>query len=275
MASKHDDVIIKSHYEKVARKHKLSKSSTMEDEIVRDKEVDFIRDFLSALRKKCGKKKLRVLDLGCGNGYTLSVLSRSGHGDSYWGLDFSGPLLSFAKKRALSNCTFIKGDARSLPFDTGFFDIVYTERCLINILDWNGQKAALGEIGRVMKEGGHYLMIEAFTDGLENNNRARRECGLSDLKAAYHNMYFDKDRLSKAIDGIYQRVEPSEFGGNSGFDFSPNFLSSHYFIARVLHALVTKGAQLKNTEFVKFFSYLPPAGNYSPIQAYILRKAGK
>ena len=33
------------------------------------------------------------------------------------------------------------------------------------------------EIARILKPGGHYLMIECFNDGLANNNRAREELG--------------------------------------------------------------------------------------------------
>lgn len=35
---------------------------------------------------------------------------------------------------------------------------------------------------------------------------------------------------------------------------------------------MTKGDWVQNTEFVKFFSFLPPIGNYAPIKAYILQK---
>lgn len=119
-------------------------------------------------------------------------------------------------------------------------------------------------------------MIECFTDGLLNNNKARKECGLSELKEAYHNKYFDKDLFLQAISKIFTVVEPAQFSRKeNGYVFHHNFLSSHYFIARVLHPLVTKGESVKNTEFVKFFSSLPPVGNYSPIQAYILKKQGK
>ena len=41
--------------------------------------------------------------------------------------------------------------------------------------------------------------------------------------------------------------------------------------ARALHPLVTRGAQVRNTEFVKFFSHLPPYGEYAPLQIYLLR----
>ena len=103
------------------------------------------------------------------------MVRRAHPGNHYCGLDFSEELLAVARARELSGCDLRLGDARTLPYEAGSFDVVYSERCLINILDWDGQRKALNEIGRVLRPGGYYLMIECFTDGLENNNRARRE----------------------------------------------------------------------------------------------------
>jgi len=259
--------IVKKHYKEQAEEWGDLASSTMQDEIIRKKETELILSFLKIFKRK----NLKIADIGCGNGYTLDILSRQFPQNNYWGVEFTKELLIIAKNRKLSNCKFIKGDVRSLNFDENFFDIVYTQRCLINILDWKEQKRALSEIQRILKPNGCYLMIECFTDGLLNNNKARKECGLTELKEVPHNKYFDKKLLFQAMEGKFSIMDPNQFDS----DLPPfNFLSSHYFIARVLHALVTKGGQIKNTEFVKFFSCLPPIGNYSPLQGYILKKRG-
>lgn len=261
---------IKQYYREEATKHGASRLSTMEDEVVREKELELLRGFLTVLGKD--GTGLRVLDLGCGNGYALEVLSGT-HSHSYWGLDICRELLTIAQARNLPNCVFSEGSALAMPFGPDFFDLVYTERCLINILDWEEQQSALGEIARVLRPGGYYLMIECFTDGLANNNQARQECGLEELKEAPHNKYFQKELFFQAARGLFSIIEPARLDPDGGgLLFSPNFLSSHYFIARVLHPLVTKGAWVRNTEFVKFFTFLPPVGNYSPLQAFILQK---
>ncbi len=266
--------LVKKHYKEQAAKYGASPQSTMEDEVIREKEITLILNFCAMSKNKLGNRNLRILDLGCGNGYALSVLSKGYPANSYWGVDFSKELLSIAKDRKLPNCRFMQGDVRRLSFDSKMFDVVYSERCLINILNWEEQKLVLHEIRRVLVLGGYYLMIECFTDGLLNNNKARKECGLSELKEAYHNKYFDKDLFLQAISKIFTVVEPAQFSRKEdGYMFHHDFLSSHYFIARVLHPLVTKGESVKNTEFVKFFSSLPPVGNYSPIQAYILKNS--
>ena len=260
------DAIVRDHYKGVAAKHGASAQSTMEDEVVRAKEIEQIVSFLDWAAG--GEKGVDVLDLGCGNGYALSVLAESRPANRYKGLDASDELLEIANARQLPNCNFAKSDARSIELGDASMDVVYTERCLINILDWEGQLEALHEIHRVLRPGGHYLMIECFTDGLDNNNKAREECGLEKLKEAYHNLYFEKEQFLGSTGKLFSVVRPPE-GSQT---LQTNFLSSHYFVARVLHPLVTKGTAVKNTEFVKFFSMLPPFGNYSPIQSFILQK---
>ena len=265
--------MVQAHYQSVAEKYGASPQSTMEDEVVREKEIGQILNFVGALENLPDNQPLRILDLGCGNGYTLSALSNAHPANRYYGTDFSESLLAIAIAREVAGCEFRQADARALPFEGDFFDAVYTERCLINILDWEQQRRALQEIARVLKPGGAYLMIESFTDGLVNNNRARQECGLEEIKAAYHNKYFEKDLWLKAITDWFTVVSPGESNGKRPFEVPEfNFLSSHYFIARVLHPLVSRGTAVKNTEFVKFFSFLPPVGNYSPIQVFLLRK---
>lgn len=266
------DELIKKYYKELAKQKGASPYTTSPDEIMRTKEVELILDFFSMLKTIEKNKNLKVLDLGCGNGYTLSLLSKSEPQNIYFGLDFSEELISIAKDRKLPNCECVQGDARRVPFESSSLDAVYTERTLINILDWEEQQLALHEIGRVLKPGGYYLMIEGFTDGWINNNKARKECGLPELKVSFHNKYFEKKRFFQNIKDIFTVLEPSQLGVGWEGLFPTNFLSSHYFISRVLHALITKGEHIPNTEFVKFFSFLPPVGNYSPIQLYILKR---
>jgi ubiquinone/menaquinone biosynthesis C-methylase UbiE len=253
-----------NRYTDAVEKHGDKACSMLDDEIVRQKETELILGFFETHVKKRGLMfpLESIVDIGCGDGCTLEKLSEK-YNCNFFGIDITKELLDIAEKRG-TNCAFFEGDATSLKFDDDFFDIVLTQRCLINLSSWSDQKKALNEIYRVLKPNGYYLMIEGFTDGLINNNKARMECGLPEIKAASFNRLIDKKLFFKAVGGKFSVTGESY-----------NFLSSHYFISRVLHGLVTKGEQIKNTEFVKFFSFLPPIGNYSPLQAFILTKKGK
>jgi ubiquinone/menaquinone biosynthesis C-methylase UbiE len=268
----HDD-LIRRHYRAQAERDGDSSLSTIGERVIREKEIDLIRSFLRAVRRKKPSDDLTILDAGCGNGYTLALLVEDHPGCEFHGLEFTEEMLAIARRRELPRCVLDRGDIRSTSYPSQCFDVVYTERCLINILDWGEQKQALDEIARILKPSGHYLMIEGFTDGLENNNRARREMGLDDIESAYHNRYLEKEELFEAVQPTLRVVDPAELGPEGGGDLlRSNFLSSHYFVARILHPLITRGEWVRNTEFVKFFSFLPPVGNYAPVQAYIFEK---
>ncbi|MCW3089636.1 MAG: hypothetical protein JWP81_705 [Ferruginibacter sp.] len=265
-----NDQVIQSHYKIQAEKHKDSPSSTMEDQIIRQKEIESIFSFFNL--RDTSQINNKVLEIGCGNGYTLEQLATSFPGTEFQGLDFSHDLLAIAAKRKIKNASFSQGDTRKLTFDNESFDIVYTERCLINLLNWEDQQKGLKEIARVLKKGGFYFMVESFTDGFDNLNKARNELGLDSIPVAHHNLYFNKQSFKQFIEPVFTIVDPSSLG-NADAKLASNFLSSHYFTARVIHPLLTKGdPNLKNTEFVRFFSFLPPSGEYAPIQAFILQK---
>jgi ubiquinone/menaquinone biosynthesis C-methylase UbiE len=266
-----NDQVIKEHYKTEANTHKDSGTSTMADPITRQKEVSLIRDFfeLPSIRKNSKD----VLEIGCGNGYTLNLLQPLFPEINFTGLDFSEDLLTIARNRNIPGVTFEQGDARQLQFEDKSFDVIYTERCIINLLTWEEQKQALNEMHRVLRKGGTILFIESFTEGYENLNKARTELGLTAIPMPHHNLYFDKAKFEPFISEKFTILNADELGAESRNAIPRNFLSSHYFSARVLHPLLTKGdPYLKNTEFVKFFSFLPPSGCYAAIEAYILKK---
>ena len=269
MTTSNDETIL-AHYRQIAQTFGDSARSTMEDDFVREKEVEWILTYRNWLGRR-SSRPLHILDVGCGNGYTLAKLCVNAASDHVKGLDFSEELLDIAHARNLPNCELSRGDVRCLPFDDETFDYAYTERCLINILAAKEQIAAIREIGRVLKSGGDYLMIECFTDGLVNNNKARTDCGLQPIAEAYHNRYLEKETIFAAVHNCFEVIDLNEFGDD--VTLRSNFLSSYYFTARVLYpALLHQTEVVRNSEVAKFFSFLPPMGNYSPIQAFVLRK---
>jgi ubiquinone/menaquinone biosynthesis C-methylase UbiE len=263
-----NDELIRAHYRAVAEKYGESPRSSMEDDFVRGKEIECIVNFYRFL-KEDAQHPLKVLEVGCGNGYALELLSSVDGTDQFWGVDFTAELLSIARKRQLPNCVFMQGDARALDAQPEFFDWVYTERCLINILDSDAQLEALRQIANVLKPKGYYLMIEGFADGLRNYNKARLECGLPEVKEALHNKNFERDEIFAKIRDLFTIVEGSQL---ERYSIASNFLSSYYFVSRVLYPALTKGEVVRNSEIAKFFSFLPPMGNYSTIQACVLQK---
>jgi ubiquinone/menaquinone biosynthesis C-methylase UbiE len=258
-----------AHYREEASKNGASPASTMWDNTTRARELDAI---VRLIREVAGQHlaRQRVLEIGAGNGVLLAHLDQAMPELSPTAVEFSPEMLAVAQGRKLSRAKILQGDVRSLDFPEASFDIAITERCVINLMDRVHQAEALEQIARVVRPGGHYLCIEAFTDGLECMNLARSEVGLPPIPQAHHNLWFDKAWFREQVQRWFDVVDlaarpdlPQE-----------NFLSSHYFVSRVLYPAVSKADVKYNTAFVNFFGFLPPSGNFSPIQLFCLRRKG-
>src|SRR5689334_16293191 len=224
-----------AHYKDEAKKHGASPASTMWDKTTRGRELDAISRLIRHLSAgRIGEQ--RLLEIGAGNGVLLAHLAETLPELRPVALEFSSDMLEIAKQRGLPNATLAHGDVRAMPFETAAFDLVVSERCIINLMRRDHQSEALSEVARVLRPGGHFICIEAFTDGHEAMNQARDELGLAPIPQAHHNLWFDKPWFR-------QQVEPHfEIVGLSGSPDLPqeNFLSSHYFISRVFYPAVTR-----------------------------------
>ncbi len=109
----------------------------------------------------------RMLDIGCGRGATLELLSFNGF-DTY-GLDISR--LNIEKSRGCSDYLF-QSDGRSLPFSGNFFDCVFLE-CTLSVIE--NPENVLPEIYRVLKPGAFLIISDIF---------ARNALSIPPLKAA-------------------------------------------------------------------------------------------
>lgn len=258
------DRLILEHYRQEAAEHALAPSSTMADLVTRDIEVEAILACV-AHAQSSDRKETALLEVGCGNGYLLHTLRDRFPALRLVGTDYSPDMVRLARNREMELCDIQLGDVRSLSFGPAAFDLAVSERCVINVLDEGEQDQALRELYRVLRPGGHLVLIEAFTDGLENLNRARLELGLPENVVPDHNRWFDKQRFLEFVGELFEEVHDKRLPPR-------NLLSTHYFVSRVLYPAITKREVLYNTEFVRFFRFLPPEGDFSPIQLFFLRK---
>ncbi|MBX3281367.1 MAG: methyltransferase domain-containing protein [Acidobacteria bacterium] len=117
------------------------------------------RDEWEWLSKHLPTEKVRVLDIGCGNGALLNALSpRIGSGV---GVDESGPMIEQARKRNAdrAHLQFQKIDGPKLLFPDAEFDVVISMMSF-RYLDWD---PLLAEIKRVTKQGGKFLIVDMVT----------------------------------------------------------------------------------------------------------------
>lgn len=249
---KHYDAIQNSHYNKVALESGSSPSSTMADIVVRNTETNSIASTIQAWREKHKKNsdKIKILDAGCGNGYTLDNLAQTFPSNTQLlGLEYNKELLKLAQSR--NEIQFVWGDLyekNTLPNEQ--FDIIILQRVLINIQDPEHQKTALENVVSMLKPNGLLIAIEAFSSGLELINQSRAEFNLDPVKMPYHNYYLEENFFAHS-DSIKQ----------VSYGVSEYFLSTHYYLSYVFYPAICKATEAgfnRSSFFVQFFGELLP-----------------
>jgi ubiquinone/menaquinone biosynthesis C-methylase UbiE len=98
---------------------------------------------------------MRALDVGCGTGDDVRAMAAVvGTGGHVVGVDVSEQLVAEARRRAAggpANVEFRAGDAHTLPFADGSFDVVRTERVLQHVAD---PARVVAEMARLARPGG-------------------------------------------------------------------------------------------------------------------------
>lgn len=125
-------------------------------------EINWIYDDLPQWSAMCGfvllkhlplQRNLRVLDLGCGDGFpTLEIAQRLGNTSQVIGMDPWTDAIRKAKHKTeimgIPNAEFIEGDAGNMPFEDGSFDLIVSNLLINNLSDRN---AVMSECRRVSR----------------------------------------------------------------------------------------------------------------------------
>jgi demethylmenaquinone methyltransferase/2-methoxy-6-polyprenyl-1,4-benzoquinol methylase len=96
-----------------------------------------------------------LLDLAAGTGDLALVLQKRMPDVEVTATDFSEEMLEVARQKKVRRT--VLADAMNLPFDDASFDVVTIAFGLRNLPDW---KKCLGEMRRVLRPGGHLLILE-------------------------------------------------------------------------------------------------------------------
>jgi ubiquinone/menaquinone biosynthesis C-methylase UbiE len=103
----------------------------------------------------------KVLDIGTGAGHT--ALTFSPFVGQCVGIDITEEMVQvatdYAKERRAQNVSFQQGDAENLPFQDSAFDII---TCRFAAHHFPNVQNALQEISRVLKIGGHFLLVDHY-----------------------------------------------------------------------------------------------------------------
>lgn len=100
----------------------------------------------------------KILEVGCGTGFTLIPLLEDIKNASFYALDISPEMIKIIKDKIMqdnqklsSPCQLLVADAMKLPFEDDFFQVVYLVATLHHLPEL---RLALSEYNRVLVKGG-------------------------------------------------------------------------------------------------------------------------
>jgi ubiquinone/menaquinone biosynthesis C-methylase UbiE len=255
---------IKEFWTQQARVHGLSPSASWSDVGVLDLEVQAITRWLN--------DGDRVLDVGCGNGYsTLQYAGRKRI--AIRGIDYVEESIRQATVRLgglpaplRGSAEFAMGDATALDEPANTYDKVIATRVIINLGAWDAQRAALQACGRVTKPGGLLLLSEATLQGWTKLNAFRAEWNLPPIPMPAFNTYLDESQVIAVMTSTFELVE------------LVNFASTYYVGTRVLKPLLSEAlgnivdVANPNLHWNHWWASLPASGDYGTQKLFVFRK---
>ena len=153
-----------------------------------------IADFVEEICRRVTDRRPRILDVGCGTGANLLMLSKYGDAE---GVDISEDALAFCRDRGLDKVRL--GAGEELPYDNGTFDLV-TALDVVEHMD--NDLAGLKEMRRVLRPGGRVLLFVPtfmFLWGLQDDvSHHRRRYRLSQLRRVLEKAGFEVERTTYA-----------------------------------------------------------------------------
>ena len=153
-----------------------------------------LESFLEDICSHITDRRPRILDVGCGTGANLLMLSKYGDAE---GVDVSEDALAFCRERGLKNVKL--GAAEKLPYEDGTFDLV-TALDVVEHLD--DDLGGLREMRRVLRPGGRVLLFVPtfmFLWGLQDDvSNHRRRYRLPELRRVLEQAGFEIERTTYA-----------------------------------------------------------------------------
>ncbi len=264
----HNEAEIKSYWNSRAEESEGNPSATTQDVYLRKLEINTLVHSIEKLRVD---GKIKIADIGCGDGYSTLRVAQKVSNAEVLGIDYSTKMIDNAKGNLLNflglenKITFKVGDVTKIEevVSEEKFDFVITDRCLINLTTSQAQYDSIKKIYRILKPDGFYLAIENFNEGQTELNKARAAVGLNKIKIRWHNNFFNQKEFLQQMHDIFSDIQLEEFS------------SAYYFATRVIYS---KYCQIKNEEpdyeheIHRLAVDLPSYGSYSPIKLAVLKK---
>lgn len=166
------------------------------------------------------RKKIRILDLGCGGGHHLIFLAKEGF--DYYGIDGSSTAIRLAKKRlrseGFSTQSVIQGFFENMPYPKNFFDCILDRGALV----CNRRReisVILEKIHEVLKPGG--ILHSQYFHVSDFSRQGARNLGQGDYTAFRGRLrqagilHFVTERSLRSLFGCFKLLEITKTSSES------------------------------------------------------------
>ena len=256
---------VKRFWDDQAKEFGESDLATAPDHYYREMEIERIEAHL--------RDGDTILDVGCGNGYSTLRFAQKFPNCRIVGIDYSDPMIEaantvLAKSGLGERVSFLVGDVRSLtdhPLLHGkTFTAVVSERCIINLANWDEQRTALLQMRALLEPDGRIILTENTQEGLARLNGLRKQFGLHEISVRWHNFYVPQQKFEDFA-AEHFTVEAKQNIGNL-----------YYLMSRVLYAKLAadEGQEPRYEHPInRIAAQLPSLDQYefSPNYIYVLR----
>ncbi|MBW2292710.1 MAG: HAD-IA family hydrolase [Deltaproteobacteria bacterium] len=210
---------VKAHWEDWAARYGAGLRATTRTPSAKRLEIDALVRSLRAMSYST-ESRARLLEVGCGNGHNCIALAEAFPGFAITGIDYVERMVEMAEANGRQSAgsdrlSFCKGDVSDLDAVIGLaplFDVVLSNRCLINLSSTHQQKLALSSLASRLPETGCLLLIENSQQCFERQNRCRETLGLEARKAADFNHFLDEAEVIPHLESLFEEVSIEDFG---------------------------------------------------------------
>lgn len=167
-ADTHDRAAVKHHAKRHFDRWALSYDKSWLNELVFFPSIRACQEEILRWQAQRGDATFRVLDVGCGTGTLLSVLTRDPRAERLVGVDYAEEMVrraaeKFAAAGQPTRLAALRGDAEHLPLRDESVDVV---TCCNSFHHYPHQAAAVAEFRRVLRPGGMLVLIDGFRDNV-------------------------------------------------------------------------------------------------------------
>lgn len=259
-----EELKIKQFWDEQAEKYKESSEATNPDFYATELEIENISKFL--------KDNIKVADIGCGNGYsTISYAKKfqiqiDGYDYSENMLHEAGKVKESLPSEIKDKISFNQANIKNLDIEPEKYDVVITDRCLINLTTREEQFTAIKQVHKILKPGGYYLMCENTEKGLNNLNQLRAIAELDEITVRWHNLYLDENHLNESFKDLFEVVDIVKFA------------SFYYLASRIINGKIAKEQNISpnyNSDInriARLISSIGDFGDYAPLKLFVLHK---